>query len=104
MPDSPVFPATILFSFLLALARVSGVVAFLPLPGLRNAPDMARVVLALSLTLCLSSSWPKPPVTAPGMITLTFWVLSEAAFGVLLGILLSVIVESFQLGAQVLGL
>ncbi len=38
------------------------------------------------------------------MVTLTLWVLSEAAFGVLLGILLSVMVESFQLGAQILGL
>ncbi len=104
MAGSLVFPAGVLFSFLLALARVSGVVVFLPLPGLRNTPDTTRVVLALSLTLCLYSSWPAAPAVAPGLVTLTLWMIAEASFGVMLGLLVSVLVESFQLGAQILGL
>lgn len=104
MPISSTMPSGLLFSFLMALARVGGVVAFLPLPGVRNAPDMARIMLALSVTFCLQSSWPPPPAAEPGMITLVFWVLSEAAFGLLLGLVVSVLVESFQLGAQIVSL
>lgn len=104
MQSSLSAPGAILLSFLLALGRVSGVVAFLPMPGLRNAPDMTRIALALSLTFCLSPFWPPPPSTVPGIVTLLLWVLSEAAFGVLLGLFISVLVESFQLGAQLLGL
>lgn len=103
MPTSTL-PAGLLLSFLLALARVSGVIAFLPLPGLRSAPDATRIVLALSLTLCLAPAWPAAPSEVPGMMTLTFWMLAEGAFGVMIGLFVSVLVESFQLGAQVLGL
>lgn len=104
MPASALLPAGLLFSFLLSLARVSGVVAFLPVSGLRNAPDLTRIALALSLTLCLSSVWPAAPAAEPSIVTLLVWVLAEAAFGVLLGLFVSVLVESFQLGAQALGL
>ena len=104
MPGRAVIPAGLLFSFLLALSRVGGVVAFLPLPGIRNAPDMTRIVLALSMTFCLYASWPPPPAADPGMITLALWVLSEAAFGLLLGLVVSVVVESFQLATQIVGL
>jgi flagellar biosynthetic protein FliR len=104
MPSSALFTTGTLFSFLLALSRVSGVVAFLPVPGIRNAPDLTRIALSLSLTLCLAGSWPAPPAAEPGLVMLTFWILSEAALGVLMGIFASVLVDSFQLGAQVLGL
>jgi flagellar biosynthetic protein FliR len=104
MPGNAVIPAGLLFSFLLALARVSGVVAFLPLPGVRNAPDMTRIALALSMTFCLYSSWPPPPATDPGMVTLMMWVISETSFGLLLGLVVSVVVESFQLATQIIGL
>jgi flagellar biosynthetic protein FliR len=104
MPNShPIAPA-VLWSFLLALARVSGMVTFLPLPGLRNTPGMTRIVLALALTLCLAPVWPTVTVTNPGLLTLTTWVLAEATFGILLGLFVAVVIESFQLGAQVLGL
>ncbi|MBS1874788.1 MAG: flagellar biosynthetic protein FliR [Acidobacteria bacterium] len=103
MPGRALLAPEMLFGFLLALARVSGVVAFLPVPGIRNAPDLTRIALAFSMTLCLSSSWPKPAAD-PGIVLLTFWVLAEAALGVLIGLCASVLVESFQLGTQVLGL
>jgi flagellar biosynthetic protein FliR len=103
MQSSAAIAPAILFGFLLTLARVSGVVAFLPLPGIRNSPDMTRVSLALSMTICLAPVWPAPPAANPGMITITMWMISEATFGILLGLLVSTIVEAFQLAAQVLG-
>ncbi len=104
MQSSFPFPPSVLFSFLLALARVSGVVAFIPLPAIRNAPDVTKIILALSMTLCLNSVWPAAPSSNPGLVTLTLWVLSEAALGVLLGLIVSVVIESFQLAAQIFGL
>jgi flagellar biosynthesis protein FliR len=104
MPNSPLLPSGLLFGFLLALARVSGLVAFLPVSGVRNAPDITRVMLALSLTLCLASSWPAPPSNNPGLVTVVLWVLSEASFGVILGLVASVVIESFQLATQIFGL
>lgn len=104
MPGSAVLPSGMLFGFLLALARVSGLVAFLPVSGVRNAPDMTRVVLALTLTLCLAGSWPVPPSNAPGVATVVVWVLGEAALGVLLGVVVGVVIESFQVATQVFGL
>ena len=104
MPSSATLPAGVLWSFLLALARVSGVVAFLPMPGLRNAPEAIRIAFALAMTLCLSSVWPAAPSTQPGLIQLSMWMLAEASLGVLIGLFVSVLVEACQLGAQVLGL
>ncbi len=40
-------PLSTMFAFLLVLARVGGLVAFLPIPGFRSAPDSIRVVLTL---------------------------------------------------------
>lgn len=93
-----------LVPFLLALARVSGAVALVPFPGMRSGPDMARIAFAVMMTWCLRPVWPKAPAAEPGIGTLMMWVLGEAAVGVTLGLLVGFLVESFQLGAQILGL
>lgn len=104
MPGSAVVPAPLLWSFLLALARVSGVVAFLPMPAVRNAPEPTRIAFALVVTLCLAPAWPAGPAEDPGFMRLAIRVLGEATFGVFIGLFVSVLLESFQLAAQVLGL
>ena len=38
-------PLSTIYGFLLVLARVAGLLAFLPVPGLRNAPMIFRAVL-----------------------------------------------------------
>ena len=40
-----------LYAFLLVLARVGGALVFVPLPGLKNAPDPVRAALAGQLRL-----------------------------------------------------
>jgi hypothetical protein len=59
-----------LYSFLLVLARVSGAFVYVPLPGIRTGPDIARAVFAVSLTLVLFASWPQidGPATTPGQL------------------------------------
>jgi flagellar biosynthesis protein FliR len=47
-----------LYAFLLVLARVSGALVFVPLPGIRGAPEPVRAALALGFTLALFGRWP----------------------------------------------
>lgn len=97
-------PVSTLLAFFLVLARVGGFVAFLPLPGLRNAPEAIRAALAVLLTLALLPAWPSLPNALPSMAELTVWAFSEAGFGLAVGLSVSFLTEAFQLGAQVLGL
>ena len=59
------FNLATLYGFLLVLARVSGVIAFVPIPGVSAGPDASRIVLALALTMALSPVWPAPVVDGP---------------------------------------
>lgn len=93
-----------LYGFLLVLARVSGVLAITPIPGLSAGPDAARIVLALALTVALFPAWPSPPAGefAPGR--LLGWIGAEAAFGLTVGVAIAFLLEGIQLAAQIIGL
>jgi len=93
-----------MYAFLLVLARVGGLVAFLPIPGFRNAPDSIRAVLALTLTFALFPAWPTLPNTAAPITQLTAWAMAEAGFGLIAGLAVAFLAEGFNLAAQVLGL
>lgn len=103
MPASLTFSAGTLFGFLLVLARVSGALVFVPLPGIRAAGETARAALALAVTIALASRWPSiaGEISAP---TLLLWVAAEAALGITIGVAVALALEAFALGAQVLGL
>jgi flagellar biosynthetic protein FliR len=93
-------PVSTMLAFLLVLARVSGLVMFLPVPGFRAAPDAIRVVLVLSLTFALFPVWPNLPAALPAFGQIVAWALSEAAFGLFTGLCVAFLNEGFQLGAQ----
>jgi flagellar biosynthetic protein FliR len=101
---SPHLPLANLYAFLLVLARAAGLVAFLPVPGFRNAPDPVRIVLALSLTVAMFPIWPALPVPNPSIGALSVWVFSEAGFGLAVGLAVAFLTEGFQIAAQILGL
>ena len=88
-------PLSTMYAFLLVLARVAGMITFLPVPGFTNAPLSIRVILALAIALALFPVWPALPNAAPSIGQLTVWAFSEAGFGLVAG---------FQIAAQVLGL
>lgn len=103
MPTDPLgLPA--LYGFLLALARVSGVVALVPLPGFQSGPRPARIVLALTITLALFPLWPRVDAARAGVVRLLLWVVPEIAVGVTIGLGVAFILEAFLLAAQVLSL
>lgn len=91
-------------AFLLVLARVGGALVFVPLPGVRHGPAPARVVLAASLALALFPAWPAPPERAPDVARLALWLISEAAFGVTVGLAVALLNEIFLLAAAIFGL
>ena len=97
-------PLSTIFAFLLVLARVAGLIAFLPIPAWRNAPMIFRAVLAFVMTISLFPVWPHLPDVPPSIGQLTVWAFSEMGFGLVAGLAVSFLTEGFQVGAQVLGM
>ncbi len=97
-------PVSTMVAFLYVLARVAGVIAFLPVPGFRNAPEPIRVVLALSLTLALFPAWPSLPNELPSFGELIASAFAEMGFGLMAGLAVAFLNEGFQIAAQVFGL
>jgi flagellar biosynthetic protein FliR len=97
-------PLSTIYAFLLVLARVGGLLAFLPVPALRNAPMIFRAVLAFVTTIALFPVWPHLPDASPSVGQLTVWAFSEMGFGLVAGLAVAILNEGFQVGAQVLGM
>jgi flagellar biosynthetic protein FliR len=104
MPDNLTLSAGTLYAFLLVLARVGGALVFVPLPGLKGAPEPVRAALALGFTLALFGRWPAVDASNVTPVQLLAWAVSEAALGIAIGVSVAIVLEAFSLAAQVLGL
>lgn len=104
MPDNVTLSAGSLYGFLLVLARVGGALIFVPLPGVKSAPEPVRVALALGFTFALYGQWPVVPTGGVTVAALAGWALAEAAVGIAIGVAVAIALEAFTLAAQVLGL
>jgi flagellar biosynthetic protein FliR len=93
-----------LYGFLLVLARVAGLIVFVPLPGMQSTPEAARIVLALALTFALIQVWPAPNANEISLGSLVGSVAAEFSFGLMVGVAVSFLFEGFQLAAQMIGL
>jgi flagellar biosynthesis protein FliR len=103
MPANIEIPLGMLYAFLLVLARLSGALVFVPLPGLTAVPGVARTVLAVGLTLALEARWPVVDASSVRPAQLAGWAVLEAGVGISIGVAISMIVETFSLAAQILG-
>jgi flagellar biosynthesis protein FliR len=97
-------PLTLLFGFLLVLARVGGAFLFVPLPGVRNGPEPVRAALAGGYTLALFPLWPASLPGEPTLARMTAWMLAEALLGIAIGVAVAFLLEVLLVGAQLLGL
>lgn len=104
MPDNLTLSVGTLYAFLLVLARVGGALVFVPLPGLKGAPEPVRAALALGFTLALFGRWPAIDASNVTPVKLLAWAASEAALGIAIGVSVAIVLEAFTLAAQVLGL
>jgi flagellar biosynthetic protein FliR len=104
MPANLTLSVGALYGFLLVLGRIGGSLIFVPLPGVKGAPEPARVALALGFTLALYSHWPVVRTDEVTVAVLAGWALTEAAVGLAIGVSVAIALEAFTLAAQVLGL
>jgi flagellar biosynthesis protein FliR len=104
MPGELAFPLGTLVGFLLVLARVAGTFVFVPIPGVRSGPEMARVVLVVAVTVSLFPLWPAIDPATIDTGRLVGWLLAEASLGVGIGVAVAFLTEAFLLAAQTLGL
>ncbi len=104
MPASLTLSAGTLYAFLLVLTRVGGAIVFVPLPGLKGAPEPVRAAFALAFTLALAGRWPAVDASNVTAMRLMIWVAAEAALGIAIGVSVAIVLEAFSLAAQVLGL
>jgi flagellar biosynthetic protein FliR len=104
MGGSSLLSYSTLFGFLFTLARISGVFAFLPLAAFKAAPEAARIVLSLAMTVMLRAEW-KTPVGAETTIgRVVAGLASEAGLGLAIGVALAIVFEVFQMAAQAVSL
>lgn len=93
-----------LYAFLLVLSRISGAFVYLPLPGIRVGPDVARLVLSVAVTLTLFPSWPAVDPSKVTLGVLIGWILAEAGIGTAVGLAVAFFTEGFHVGAQIISL
>jgi flagellar biosynthetic protein FliR len=93
-------PTSLLFGFLLVLARISGVFVFLPLPGLQAGPSAAKITLAMVLTFGMYSRWPVLDPVPGSMLQVSGWMIAEAAIGLATGLAVAFIIEAVTFAAQ----
>jgi len=104
MPANLTLSIGTLIGFLLVLARVSGALVFVPLPGIKGGPQPARAALALGMTLALYGRWPAIEAEAVNGGRMVAWIAAEASLGIAIGVCVAITLEAFSLAAQVLGL
>jgi flagellar biosynthesis protein FliR len=104
MRDSVSLPANTLAGFLLVMARMGGIMTFLPIPGLKSGPDAARMVFSVMSAFLMLPVWAKAgnPLAAPEHFLAA--IVSEALLGIAIGLLISYLFETLTLAAQSLSL
>ncbi len=100
MHPTPAIPPSVLYGFLLVLARISGIFVFLPLPGLEAGPSAAKITLAMVLTFGMYSRWPALDAVPQSMLQLAGWMLAEAAIGLATGLAAAFLIEAVTFAAQ----
>ncbi|MES1257892.1 MAG: flagellar biosynthetic protein FliR [Acidobacteriota bacterium] len=98
------FSYATLFGFLFTLARVSCVFAFLPLGAFRGAADAPKVFLSLGLTMILWPEWKGPVGGDDSIGRIVAGLAGEAALGFAIGLTLAIVLEVFQIAAQVVSI
>jgi len=96
-------PLNTLFVFLFVFARVGGAFVFVPLPGMNAGPEPARAALALGFTVALYPVWPALPAIDLTVGRIVASLISEAVFGLTVGLAVAFLIESLLIASQTLG-
>lgn len=93
---------SLIYSFLLVVARIGGALLFVPIPTMKGAADPVRVVLVLAIALSLYSVWPTVPADITAL-TYCGFLLADAAYGLAVGLLISFLSEVGLMFGQLCG-
>jgi flagellar biosynthesis protein FliR len=104
MPASLQIEAATIIRFLLVLTRLGAILIFVPIPGVKSAPQAARIVLILTISIALFPAWPPLPASPVSLGLMLGWLATEAVFGLAVGLAVAFLSEPLILGAQVIGL
>ena len=102
MPVSSLITEGTLYAFLLVLARIAGAFVLVPLPGMQGGTEIARIVAGVAVTIALMPFWPHFDSMPSGIVTLLVAVISEAVFGLSIGLAVSLLNEMLRMGGQIL--
>lgn len=104
MRASVSLPVHVLASYLLVMARMGGVMTFIPMPGLKNGPDMARVAFAVLSAFLLFPVWAKSRALPIAPEYFVAGMASEAVMGVGVGLAIAYLAEILAMAAQTVSL
>lgn len=96
-------PISVLLDYLLLVFRAAGLALFLPLPGLTNAPEFVRIVLALSIAVGFLSKVGTRAWSSTLLADFVWLASVELIWGIVLGLTVKLLEEFALLGAQQLG-
>jgi flagellar biosynthesis protein FliR len=86
--------------FLLAFTRIGSLFLPMGIPGTAQAPMVARAMLAALMTVAMWPQW----LTAPRAPDPVWGFITEAGYGVLVGLTAGAVLEGLQLALQMVGL
>jgi len=98
------FQLSTVYAFLLVLVRMTGAFVFVPIPGAKDTPVPAKAFLGVAVTFAMFPLWPALDAAEMTVGRLTGWMLSEAALGITIGLVVAFIAEAIVLAAQIAGL
>ncbi len=104
MPNDASGLLALALGFLLVGARVTGAFYFVPFPGREQTNRLAKGVLIIAITACLFRFWPAPDPHRPIIGLIVTGVLKEAAIGICLGLVVSLVTECFSFCFHMVGL
>lgn len=104
MPIRVHFGSEALYGFLLTLTRTGSALFLLPLPAFKEMVLPARIVLITGITFALMPVWPAIHFDPLSGAQFFFAVMTESAFGLLLGLAISFLNGTFQLAAQTISM
>jgi len=102
-------PAELLDSFSLfrlcsGFLRLSAMLVFLPLPGYKNLPPAARVLVAISLAIVLSTASPNAFPSSRPSDDLLIQLLTDFLTGISISLVAALVVEALMFGGQIMAI
>ena len=92
-----------MFAVFAIAARITAILVFLPIPGGRNTPDAVRLTLGLCIAVSIALAR-GADLDAPSEETLVVALVSEAGYGIAIGLMVRLVEDAFLAGAQMIGL